>query len=47
MPVVDASVLTEYLGDAEGAEVALVDPTLVRTKGPTGSSPLPPTGAAR
>jgi multidrug efflux pump subunit AcrA (membrane-fusion protein) len=34
-------------GVDEGTEVALVDPTLVRTKGPTGSSPLPGTGAAR
>ena len=34
-------------GVAEGTEVALVDPTLVRTKGPAGSSPMPPSGAAR
>ena len=34
-------------GIAEGAEVALVDPTLARAKGPAGSSPMPPSGAAR
>jgi hypothetical protein len=34
-------------GVAEGTEVALVDPTLVRTKESTGSSPLPAAGAAR
>ena len=34
-------------GLPEGAEVALVDPTITRTPGTTGTSPLPAAGGAR
>jgi multidrug efflux pump subunit AcrA (membrane-fusion protein) len=34
-------------GLPEGTEIALVDPTIVRAKGPSGTSPLPAAGAPR
>jgi hypothetical protein len=34
-------------GLAEGTEVALVDPTIKRTTGPSGAAPLPAAGASK